>query len=189
MSRRLSIILVFLLIFSTACSLPSLKKAYTEEEAVLATVSAALTNAPTAKEPVTGTSTMLSPSAIPSNTPPSSVSSSTPAPTATVTATKNPTPCNLAEFVLDVNYPDGTQVTGGTNFTKTWRLLNAGTCSWTTAYTLVFYDGDQMNGQITQPLQGTVAPGQTADISLKLTAPSSPNPLQPGRVCPGCKLS
>jgi len=133
-----------------------------------------LTNAPTSIVTVTSTSTKLSPYGMPTNTPAPSLPSSTPLPTATVTTTKNPTPCNLAEFVLDVNYPDGTQVTAGTNFTKTWRLLNAGTCSWTTSYSLVFYDGDQMNGQITQPLQGTVSPGQTTDISLKLTAPANP---------------
>jgi len=45
--------------------------------------------------------------------------------------------CDAASFVRDVTVPDGTKMEPGDDFTKTWRLLNAGTCSWTTAYRLV----------------------------------------------------
>ena len=46
--------------------------------------------------------------------------------------------CDAAAFVRDVTIPDGTIVEPGRDFTKTWRLKNVGTCSWTTAYALVF---------------------------------------------------
>lgn len=180
MSRGLCGVIAILLLFSAACSLPSMAKPMSEEEAVQATVSYMMTNAATAGLPAISTPTKLSPYSVPTNTSQSQttavpLATTIPPSTATVTVTQNTTPCNLAEFVLDVNYPDGTEVIGGTAFTKTWRLMNAGTCTWTSAYSLVFYDGAQMNGPLTQPLPGTVSPGQTADISVKLTAPASPN--------------
>ena len=42
-----------------------------------------------------------------------------------------------AQFVTDVTVPDGTKYDPGATFTKTWRLRNVGTCTWTTAYTMV----------------------------------------------------
>ena len=47
-----------------------------------------------------------------------------------------------AQFVADVTVPDGTRYDPGATFTKTWRLKNIGTCTWTTSYTLVFDSGD-----------------------------------------------
>jgi len=58
-------------------------------------------------------------------------------------------------------------------FTKTWRLLNSGTCSWTPAYAVVFSSGSAMNGPASQALTGNVNPGQTIDISVSLKAPAS----------------
>jgi len=78
------------------------------------------------------------------------------------------------QFVADVNYPDGSIVTPGFNFTKTWRLKNVGTCTWTTSYAIVFSSGNSMNGPSTQALTGNVNPGQTVDFSVNLTAPGSP---------------
>src|SRR5512146_2569559 len=36
--------------------------------------------------------------------------------------------CDAAAFVADVTYPDGSNVSLGSNFTKIWRLKNIGTC-------------------------------------------------------------
>jgi hypothetical protein len=77
------------------------------------------------------------------------------------------------QFITDVTIPDGTVMTPGQTFTKTWRLRNAGTCTWTTSYATVFSSGNSMNGPTTQALAGTVNPGQTVDISVNLTAPSA----------------
>ncbi len=81
--------------------------------------------------------------------------------------------CDWAKFVADVSVPDGTSFSGGTAFTKTWRLKNNGTCTWTTGYSLVFASGEKMGGPESVPLTTTVAPGQSVDISVNLTAPAA----------------
>ena len=80
--------------------------------------------------------------------------------------------CDQAQFVSDVNVPDGTSFAPGAAFNKAWRLKNIGTCTWTTSYTLVWAGGDQMGGPVSVVLPVTVAPGQTADLSVSLIAPT-----------------
>jgi uncharacterized repeat protein (TIGR01451 family) len=92
----------------------------------------------------------------------------------TLTPTVGPALCDKAQFVADVNVPDGTIFPPGANFTKTWRLKNVGSCTWTTSYRLVFFSGEQMGAVSSVPFTRDVAPGQTIDISVNLTAPSSP---------------
>jgi hypothetical protein len=82
--------------------------------------------------------------------------------------------CDSAALVSDGTIPDGTDIIGGTSFTKSWLLKNAGTCTWNSSYLLVFYSGSSMGGPVTQQLTtGTVAPGATIQVSVTLTAPSS----------------
>src|SRR5688572_1533743 len=81
--------------------------------------------------------------------------------------------CDAAEFVSDVTYPDGSAVGLGSTFTKTWRIQNVGTCTWTSAYSLVFVSGERFGAPATVSLPGNVAPGQTIDLSINLTAPTS----------------
>lgn len=102
----------------------------------------------------------------------------TPAPTGSPTNTAIPTqtdvPCDRAAFVSDVTIPDGTLLGPDDDFTKTWRLRNTGSCSWNASYDLIFKEGDAMGGPASQELtSGTVSPGQTVDISVDLTSPSS----------------
>lgn len=78
-----------------------------------------------------------------------------------------------ASFVTDVTIPDDTVMSPGETFTKTWRLRNTGTCTWTTDYDLVFDTGNAMSGPAAKALPGSVAPNSTVDISVNLTAPSS----------------
>ncbi|GAB4485083.1 MAG: hypothetical protein Fur0016_09620 [Anaerolineales bacterium] len=103
--------------------------------------------------------------------------SETPAPptvTNTPPNTASPTPiCDLAQFIADVTVPDGTVFQPGETFTKTWRFKNNGVCTWTSGYQLIFDSGDSMNGPATQALAGSVAPGQTVDISVTLKAPAT----------------
>ena len=103
---------------------------------------------------------------------PTAPASSTPIPTLPPSPTRTPN-CDNASFLTDVTYPDNTLVTGGDNFTKTWRFRNIGTCSWTPSYALVFLSGESMGGPSVQALAGNVNPGQTVDISAALTAPTS----------------
>jgi len=111
----------------------------------------------------------------PTNTPTSVQPTLTP--TFTPTRVTNPPPpvtrCDWVSFMGDVSVPDGSGFTPSTAFTKTWRLKNIGTCTWTTAYSLVFSSGAQMSGPVAQNLLGNVAPGQIVDISVNLTAPAS----------------
>jgi hypothetical protein len=88
------------------------------------------------------------------------------------TATPTPIPCNAAGFAGDVTIPDGTAMAPNQTFIKTWRLKNIGTCTWNSAYQLVFDHDNAMSGPASQPLTtGTVAPGGALDISINLKAP------------------
>jgi Ig-like domain-containing protein len=144
-----------------ACNLPFLQQnsPAVQTEAAL-TVQAALTAAaPTAS---------FTPVPFPTLPAATATSIATLPPAATATSS-----CDIASFVTDVTYPDGSSVNAGDSFTKTWRLKNAGTCSWTPSYTVVFKSGDAMGGPSAQALAGNVNPGQTVDISVNLTAPAA----------------
>jgi hypothetical protein len=83
--------------------------------------------------------------------------------------------CNRGFFIGDVTIPDGSQIVAGTPFLKTWRIRNVGTCTWTTAYSMVFVAGNLMGAPSTIIyLPSNVAPGQTADFSINMVAPSVP---------------
>jgi hypothetical protein len=94
-------------------------------------------------------------------------------PTAPATITPTAQPCNRAEFVSDVTYPDGTQIGSGTHFVKTWRLRNTGTCVWSPDYKLIFDHGNAMGGPSVVNFSGFASPGQTLDVSIDLISPDS----------------
>ncbi len=79
--------------------------------------------------------------------------------------------CNQATFIEDVTVPDGTQISAGNEFTKTWRLENTGSCTWTPAYLVVFDHGDLLGAPSSFNMPGFINPGQTVDISVGMTAP------------------
>jgi hypothetical protein len=99
------------------------------------------------------------------------VPEATPTSQTTPSPTPVPVPCDWAEFVTDVTIPDGTTLPPNQKFTKTWRIKNIGTCTWTTDYDLVFFHGDLMGGALSVPLAGDVPPGSTVDISIDLITP------------------
>jgi len=82
--------------------------------------------------------------------------------------------CDWATFISDVTIPDGTVIKSGTTLVKTWRLKNRGNCTWSPEYALVFSSGAQMGGTVAVKLPGYVAPGDTVDVSVALTAPAVP---------------
>jgi hypothetical protein len=94
-------------------------------------------------------------------------------PTANLTPALSPVAggTDKAEFVLDVSVPDGTLFAPGESFTKTWRLKNTGSATWTPAYTLAYMSGNQMGAAATAPLPKNVPPGETVDISVSMKAP------------------
>ncbi len=84
------------------------------------------------------------------------------------------TRCDEAAFIDDISYPDGSVVARGSDFTKTWRIKNIGTCTWNTSYDLIYVSGERFDADRTVAIPGTVAPGQTVDVSVNLTAPTQP---------------
>ncbi len=89
-------------------------------------------------------------------------------PLQTVAAAK----CDAAAFVTDVTYPDGSTVGRGQTFTKTWRIKNIGTCTWTSGYELVFIGGEKFGAKNAVALPAGVGPGRSVDVSVQLTAPN-----------------
>jgi uncharacterized protein YkwD len=78
-----------------------------------------------------------------------------------------------AAFIVDVTVPDNTQMPLGETFNKIWRIKNTGTCTWTSAYTLHFKKGDQMDSADSMELPGETSPGASLDISVSLEAPNA----------------
>jgi hypothetical protein len=89
----------------------------------------------------------------------------------TVTSTPTEVICDALTFVSDSTVPDGQTMTAGQAFVKTWKVRNAGTCTWTTGYRLKLAYGSPMSGQTTF-LSTTVAPNAETEISITLKAPT-----------------
>jgi len=101
----------------------------------------------------------------------------------TVTLTLNPVepansatltpqiPCLFAKMVMET-IPDGTQISAGGAFIKSWVLENTGSCTWTPDFRLVFTGGEPMNGPLAVRIGQTVAPGERVTVSVDLSAPS-----------------
>ncbi|MCL4266289.1 MAG: hypothetical protein KJ069_23990 [Anaerolineae bacterium] len=90
-----------------------------------------------------------------------------------VLPTPTPTCIYNMTFVADVTIADDTAVPPGVNFTKTWRIRNTGTCAWPAGTSWVFVSGNQMNGPNAVSVP-SASPGETADVSVLLTAPTTP---------------
>ena len=104
---------------------------------------------------------------------------STPTLTPTQTPTSLPatptqqTNCSDRAAFVSETIPDGTIVKPAEQIQKIWRLRNAGDCTWSTGYTLVFKDGSQMGASSPQALQASVEPGETLEVKVDLVAPAS----------------
>jgi hypothetical protein len=82
------------------------------------------------------------------------------------------TGCDNSVYISDVTIPDGTTITPGQVFTKTWKVSNTGTCAWTAAYQIILISGDMMGGKATA-LGKIVNPGESTDVSVALTSPTA----------------
>ena len=175
---RYPLLVLILVIFLSNCNMPGRGGSEKGIMATLArqTVSAKLTQAFVETQNASG---IFPTSTNPAETGDTTPSQETPTPANTATQgpppTNTPLPCYWAQFVTDVTVPDDTQFVAGTVFTKTWRLRNVGTCNWTSGFRLIFDNGDQMNAPFdSQFTTGVVSPGAQVDISVVLTAPTSP---------------
>jgi hypothetical protein len=122
--------------------------------------------------------------AAPSNTPPPTAAPEAPAVPSQPTNTAPPptaapaTGQDAASFVDDVTIPDGTAITAGAAFDKVWRIRNNGQSTWTSAYALVFIDGERMGSPDSIAMPKEVKPGETVDIPVRLTAPTKSGTYQ-----------
>ncbi len=166
---------IVLLLVAMSCGIPG-KSGEVDLTSVAGTVAVELTErvAPPGTEVPPGATVQAGETQLPSATiTETAVPSSTV--TITPTTTHTPIPCNKASFQGDITIPDGTEITAGTSFIKTWRIKNEGSCTWNSSYQVVFSDGEKMQAPDSiQLTPGSVAPGGTVDISIQLKAPASP---------------
>jgi hypothetical protein len=127
-------------------------------------------------------------STLPASTP--ALDTQSPDPTPQLTGSPNPIPTeiatvtpvanngqgcyNLAEFVEDLSVPDGKTFEPGEIFLKSWRLRNAGSCTWNQEYTYVHIGGNLLGAYESQPIASTVLPGELLDLTIGMTAPDLP---------------
>lgn len=146
---------------------------------VVETAMAALSQTAAVQSPTPSLTPTL---ALPTNTPvPTLAPSSTPsAATATSSSPSFIQPTNVASscdqgtFVRDVNVPDGTTMTAGQEFTKTWEIRNSGTCTWDENYTIIFSSGTQLAEEAVYDFTTEdIEPGETVQISIPMTAPAT----------------
>jgi hypothetical protein len=110
-------------------------------------------------------------SAIPSLDPTLSAAS-TPTTAATLVSAPGDPNCAKAALISE-NPPDGVLLKPGEYFWKTWTLQNTGTCTWTSAYKLIYWSGDLLGGLTSYPLPVEVAPNEQKDITIYLQAPAT----------------
>lgn len=79
---------------------------------------------------------------------------------------------------IDVTVPDGMIFQPGEPFSKTWRLVNSGSCAWTPDYSIVWFSGQPMGGSTQQPVSQNVQPGQSIDLTVDMVAPSQQGRFQ-----------
>jgi hypothetical protein len=73
---------------------------------------------------------------------------------------------------VDVTILDGTQMTPGQDFVKTWKIKNTGICAWGDGYGLIYAGyADKMSGEPV-PLGTLVAVAQEIDVSVNFKAPT-----------------
>jgi hypothetical protein len=150
----------------TMLAMPLMQSDQAPTPDTFATIQAIVTQTVAAQTQFAPTQTPLPPTSIPTSTP--VPATNTPLPTATAV-----TYCDWVSFVKDVTVPDGTAFEPGETFTKTWRLKNRGTCTWSPDYMLVFSSGAQMGGTTAVRLPSYVSPGQIVDVSVTFTAPAA----------------
>jgi hypothetical protein len=115
-----------------------------------------------------------------STVPPPATFTPSPSPTDEPTATLKtaaivPACTNRATLIRNLSFSDGSSILSGFIFGKAWKIQNSGTCTWTTAYAVVFASGEQLNAPTETALNRDVSPGDTIDIQLRMKAPEIAN--------------
>jgi hypothetical protein len=163
----------FMVAMLAAVLLSACAPAASPQPAAAAPQAAAPTSTPTAAPPEpTATNPPPTPTARPSAT-------LTPTPLPSPTATDPATPtsavgtCYKAGLVAEMTKPDSDSMAVTQVFTKTWRLVNLGTCTWTPDFQVVYgASGYKPDTAGAFKLGTTVPPQNTVNISVTLTAPA-----------------
>jgi len=155
----------------------------------IGTLSASFFLTQTAVMPTATNTPLPSPTALPTNTAlalPSPLPSATqgyfataivyPSVTGTVyTLTPDPSSlgygCNNLALIRDVTIPEGTEISPGEKFTKTWQVANTGTCDWLFGYRLVPVSGTKLSQEPISLNNAPVPPKEWRQISVAMTAP------------------
>ena len=93
-----------------------------------------------------------------------------PTPTPAPTSTSGPPPACSDGLTLIQHLAQDGEMQPGQAFSKGWRGQNAGTCTWSSNYRLIFVSGNRMGGQPVA-ISREVRPGETYDLQLELVAP------------------
>ncbi len=164
---------VLTLLFATACDFAASPGPSVEPNAFL--TSTALSFDAKLTEIALGAGPTLTPLGPGVTGTPIPATTSTPTPLPPATTGSDQAVCDRGGFVRDVTIEDGARFAPGESFVKTWRLENAGTCTWNSSYEVVFDEGDAMGSPAAFALtEGSVAPGEMVEISVTLTAPQAP---------------
>lgn len=172
-----------------ACNLPAVPGTVDQEVAgQYATIAAVLTSTVLAESPVpqsTGQRTPTLPLE-PAKTPqptnlfvqPGEATATQSPPTSTSSMVE--IPCNRAQagIPIDITVPDDSRLYPGDTFSKTWRLVNGGSCTWDRSYALVWFSGDELGLVRIQPFDGIVSPGESVEVTVDMMAPEIPGMYQ-----------
>jgi hypothetical protein len=86
-------------------------------------------------------------------------------------------PCTYrATFLGDVTIPDGSSISPGQPFRKTWRLRNDGTCGWGSndvVHSLTNINNNPLGAPVTIGMP-SVPPGGVVDLSIDMIGPMQP---------------
>jgi hypothetical protein len=114
----------------------------------------------------------------PTNTPITVVTFASPsgasAPTATNTTAASSggsSACHGLSYISDVTIPDNTKVTPGQSFTKTWKVLNSGSCAWESGFIFNIVGGQAIGGTAVT-LNQRVEPGRQYEFSVPMVVPT-----------------
>lgn len=161
-------ILILSVLFVTSCG-----SAEAESNTIATAVAMTVAAQETLKAQATATPipTDADPTSTPEETPTSQTAPTFSPPTAPPPINSGPA-CLVANLISET-IPDGTVMQPGETFWKTWVIKNNGSCTWNSAYKIVYWSGDLMGGLVEYQLPEIVGPGDEVDITLLLKAPST----------------
>ncbi len=138
---------------------------------VAQTVQAQDTHRAETAEAATPTDLSSLPTLPPLNTAPALTPGATKAPPTPPPAGNNQ--CTAEASFVSETIPDGTIMSPGQQFTKTWTIKNTGTCPWNSNWKFVYFAGDLLGASTSYNIPVVTRPGETVSMSPVLVAPQA----------------